>query len=125
MDENQISRMVIGCCLKIHRTLGPGLFESVYEEVLIHELCKIKLSSQRQVCLPVVYDGIHLDLGFRVDIIIEQKLIVELKSIETLTSVHKKQLLTYLKLTGLKLGLLVNFNEELMRNGIIRVVNNL
>lgn len=125
MDENQLSGIVIGCCLRIHRNLGPGLFESVYEEVLVHELHKKKLMCKRQVGLPVVYEGLHLDLGFRVDMIVEQKVIVELKSIEAITSVHKKQLLTYLKLTGLKLGLLVNFNEELVRKGIIRVVNNL
>jgi GxxExxY protein len=112
-------------CYHIHTTLGPGLFESVYEEILDYELNKAGLAFTRQQAIPVIWDSVKLDLGFRSDIIVENKVIIEVKSIETLAPVHYKQLLTYLKLTDLKLGLLVNFNEELIKNGIHRLVNNL
>lgn len=125
MNENQLSGIIISACLKIHRDLGPGLFESVYEEVLGYELSKRGIRFKRQVTLPVCYGEIKLDIGFRVDIIVEEKVILELKAVETLMPVHQKQLLTYLKLTGIKLGLLLNFNEELMKRGIVRIVNNL
>jgi GxxExxY protein len=125
MSENEISRITVDCCFKIHKTLGPGLFESVYEEILIYELQKFNLNCERQVALPVISETIKLDIGFRVDLIIERKVIVELKSIEAILPVHKKQILTYLKLTGIKLGLLINFNVDLMKNGIFRIVNNL
>lgn len=125
MTENELSKIVVGLCLKIHKTLGPGLLESVYEEVLAYELVKAGLKFTRQQGIIVEYEGIKMDLGFRADIIVEDKLIVELKSIEALAPVHHKVLLTYLRLTNKKLGLLINFNVELIKDGIKRVVNNL
>lgn len=125
MTENEISHIIIDKCLKIHKQLGPGLLESVYEEILFYELTKECLSCKRQVGIPVVYEEIKMELGFRADIIVENKVIIELKSVETILDVHKKQLLTYLKITGIKLGLLINFNVDLLKNGITRIVNNL
>ncbi len=125
MNENEISKILVDCCFKVHTELGPGLLESVYEEVLSYEIIKRGLNLERQKGIPVVYDKIKMELGFRADIIIENKVIIELKSIEAIAPVHTKQLLTYLKLTGLKLGLLVNFNEALIKDGIKRIVNNL
>ena len=125
MIENELSKIVVDCCYKIHTTLGPGLFESVYEEVLVYELKSRKINYERQLDIPVEYQGLKMTIGFRADIIVEKKLIVELKSVEKILPVHKKQLLTYLKLTKLKLGLLVNFNEALIKDGITRIVNNL
>lgn len=125
MTENEIATIVVDLCLKIHRALGPGLLESVYEEVLCFELEKLGLKYSRQQGIPVIYEDIKMDIGFRADVIIENKVIVEIKSIETIAPVHHKQLLTYLKLTNYKLGLLVNFNVDLIKNGITRIVNNL
>lgn len=125
MSENDIAKIIVDCCFKIHTILGPGLFESVYEKVLIYEINKRNLQVESQKTLPVVYDNIKLDIGFKADLIVENKVIIELKSIETILPVHHKQLLTYLRLTGLKLGLLINFNESLIKNGIKRIVNNL
>ncbi|MBI1782818.1 MAG: GxxExxY protein [Sphingobacteriales bacterium] len=126
LSENEIVKIVLDAAFKIHSELGPGLFESVYEAVLEFELKnKYNLSVQRQVAIPVVWEEVKLELGFRADMIIEHKVIVEIKSIEAIAPVHHKQLLTYLKLTGIKLGLLLNFNEELMKTGIKRIVNNL
>jgi GxxExxY protein len=123
MTENNITGNIIDCCLKIHKTLGPGLLESVYEEVLAYELKRRGLPCDRQVEVPVVYDGIKIDIGFRADIIADGKVIVELKSIESVLPVHKKQLLTYLKLSQKRVGLLINFNEDLIKNGITRIAN--
>ncbi len=125
MNENDISKILVDCCFKVHTELGPGLLESVYEEVMSYEIIKRGLSLERQKGIPVVYDNIKMELGFRADIIVENKVIIELKSIEAIAPVHSKQLLTYLKLTGMKLGLLVNFNEALIKDGIKRIVNNL
>jgi GxxExxY protein len=125
MNENEISKILVDCCFKVHTGLGPGLLESIYEEVLSYEIIKRGLNLERQKGIPVIYDQIKMELGFRADIIVENKVIIELKSIETIAPVHTKQLLTYLKLTGLKLGLLVNFNEALIKDGIKRIVNNL
>ncbi|MFC1895733.1 GxxExxY protein [Thermodesulfobacteriota bacterium] len=125
MTENELSKIIVDRSLKIHKTLGPGLLESVYEQVLYHELSKMNLKCERQVGFPVIYDGIEIELGFKADIIVEGKVIVELKSVEKILPLHKKQLLTYLKLTGMRLGLLVNFNTDLIKNGITRIVNNL
>ena len=125
MTENELSRIILDSCFKIHKTIGPGLFESVYEEVLFYELNKLNLKCKRQTGIPVSYESVKMEIGFRADIIVEDKVIIELKSVETLQPVHKKQVLTYLKLTGLKLGLLINFNEALLKNGIVRIVNNL
>jgi GxxExxY protein len=123
MTENDITGKIVDCCIKLHRALGPGLLESVYEEVLVHELKKLGLLCERQVGVPFFYDGLKMDLGFRADIIVEGKVIVELKSIDSVLPVHKKQLLTYLKLSQKKVGLLINFNEELIKNGITRIAN--
>jgi len=125
VDENELSKIIVDRCLKIHKKLGPGLLESVYEEVLFYELTKSNIKCQRQVGIPVTYDDITMDLGFRADLVVERKVILELKSVENIMPVHKKQLLTYLKLTGMKLGLLINFNVELIKNGITRTVNKL
>ncbi len=125
MTENELSKIIVDCCFKIHTKLGPGLLESVYEEILTYELKNTGLRIMRQQGLPVHYDELKMDLGFRADIIVENKVIIELKSIEAIAPVHLKQLLTYLKITGIKLGLLINFNEALIKDGIKRVVNNL
>lgn len=125
MNENAIAKEIVDCCLKLHRALGPGLFESVYEEALCYELAKRSCQCKRQVGIKFSYGDIVLDVGFRADMIVDGLVIVELKSIEDLGPVHKKQLLTYLKLTKLKLGLLVNFNVPLIKDGIIRIVNGL
>jgi len=123
--ENELSRIVVDRCLAIHRKFGPGLFESIYEEVLHYELTELGLAVQRQAEIPIEWEGIHLGVGFRADMIVEGKLILELKSVELIQNVHFKQLNTYLKLTGIKLGLLINFNEAVIKNGIHRVVNGL
>jgi len=125
MTENEISKILVNIFLKIHRTLGPGLLESVYEAAICYELDKIGLKYRRQTDIAVSYENVKLDLGFRADIIVEEKVIVELKSVESIMAVHPKQLLTYLKLTNIKLGLLVNFNVVLIKDGITRIVNNL
>jgi GxxExxY protein len=125
MTENELAKIVVGLCLKIHRELGPGLLESVYEEVLCFELAKLGLNFTRQQGIVVMYQGIKMDMGFRADVIIEDKLIVELKSVEMISPVHPKVLLTYLRLSNKKLGLLINFNVDLIKYGIKRIVNNL
>jgi GxxExxY protein len=125
MTENQIATLILDACFIIHRKLGPGLFESVYEEIIKHELIKIELGVKRQLPIPVIWDDIKMDHGFRADLIVEKKVIVEIKSIEAIAPVHQKQLLTYLRLTNLKLGLLINFNHSLIKEGIQRIVNNL
>ena len=125
MSENDIARVVVDASFKIHTTLGPSLLESVYEAVLEYELKKRGLRVARQVPLPVVYEGIQLEEGFRADLIVEEKVIVELMSVEQVAPVHKKQLLTYLRLTDKRLGLLINFGTALIKEGICRVVNNL
>jgi GxxExxY protein len=125
MNENEIAKIALDCCFEIHKKLGPGLLESVYEEILYYELSKHNINSQRQVAIPVIYDKLKMEIGFRADIIVDGKVIIELKSVETILDVHKKQLLTYLKITGHKLGLLINFNTSLLKNGITRIVNNL
>ncbi len=125
MHENEISKIIVDVCYKIHTTLGPGLFESVYEEILEHELINRGLKIKRQQAIPVVWDDIKFDHGFRADLIVENKVIIEIKSVESIAPVHHKQLLTYLKLTDMKLGLLINFNEALIKHGIHRIVNNL
>ena len=125
MTENEIATLILDSCFKIHRKLGPGLFESVYEEILEHELTKMDLGVKRQTPVPVIWEGLKMDHGFRADLIIEDKVIVEIKSVEAIAPVHQKQVLTYLKLTDLRLGLLINFNEALLKDGIQRIVNNL
>lgn len=112
MTENEISRIVVNVCYKIHTKLGPGLLESVYEAILYYELTNRGLKVERQKPLPVIWDEVFLDIGFRTDLIIEEKVIVEIKSVEQIANVHPKQLLTYLKITGMKLGLLINFKNH-------------
>ena len=125
MDENKISERILGAAFKVHSALGPGLLESVYEVVLAYELRKNGLFVETQKPIPVIYEDVRLDLGFRLDLVVENKVVVELKSIEALAPVHHKQLLTYLKLANYKLGLLLNFNTSLLKDQIARLVNNL
>jgi len=125
MNENELSKVIVNVAFQIHTKLGPGLLESVYEEIMFYELNKTGLYIDRQVAIPVVWDDLKLELGFRADLIIERKVIIELKSVEDIAPIHPKQLLNYLKLTGIKLGLLINFNEALIKDGITRIVNNL
>ena len=125
MTENTIAKEVVDAAFRIHPTLGPGLLESVYETVLAYELDRRGLRAVRQQPIPVVYEGIRIDAGFRADLIVEDKVIVEVKSVELLAPVHKKQLLTYLRLADKRLGLLINFQVALIKNGITRIVNGL
>lgn len=125
MNENELSKVIVDICYRIHTKLGPGLLESVYEAILFHELTAINLKVERQKPIPVIWNEIYLDIGFRSNLIVENKVIIEVKSVEQISNVHPKQLLTYLKITKLKLGLLINFIENLIRNGITRIVNNL
>ena len=125
LTENEISKLIVDLCFNIHKQYGPGLFESVYEEIFCYEWSKNGIPFTRQQAIPLVHEEIKLEAGFRADIIIDSKVIVELKSVETLAPVHYKQVQTYLKLSGIKLGLLVNFNTNLMKDGIHRIVNNL
>ena len=123
MTENEIGTIVVDCAVKLHVDLGPGLLESVYETLLTHRLKQHGLKVERQVRVPISYDGIQFDEGFRADMIIDSKVLLELKSTEQTTNAHKKQVLTYLKLTGIKLGYLLNFGEALMKNGTHRILN--
>lgn len=123
MTENDISRIVFESALKVHQLLGLGLLESAYEECLFYELKKHNIKVEKQKALPLIYEEIKLDAGYRIDIIIEDKFIVEIKSVEALTDVHLAQLLTYLRLSNCKLGLLINFNVSLLKNGVRRVIN--
>jgi GxxExxY protein len=125
MTENELSKIVFDCALKVHKSLGPGLLESAYEECLFYEIKKQGLNVEKQKPLPLIYEEVKLDIGYRIDVIVNNKLIIEIKSVEALNDVHFAQLLTYLKLTNCKLGLLINFNVTLIKNGVKRVVNNL
>lgn len=125
MHENEICTIILDAAFKIHNKLGPGLFESVYKQCLAFELSKTSNNVVLEKAIPLVYEEIKMDVGFRADIIVENKVIVEIKSIEVLHKIHFKQLLTYIRLANCKLGLLINFNELLLKNGIKRVVNNL
>jgi len=125
MTENELSKIVFDLGMKVHKVLGPGLLESAYEECLYYELQKYGLLVEKQKALPLIYEDVKLDSGYRMDLLIEKKLVVEIKSVEALNDLHLAQTLTYLKLSGCKLGLLINFNTVLFKNGIRRVVNNL
>lgn len=125
MHENEIAKIIVDCAFQIHTKLGPGLLESVYEVVLAHELVKRGLTVRCQVPVPVVWEDIKLDAGFRPDLVVNEKVIVEVKSVEAVPPVYPKQVRTYLRLLDLKLGLLINFNVNLIKDGITRVVNNL
>ncbi len=125
MSENQISRLIFDAALKVHRELGSGLLESSYEACLFYELNKLGVLIERQKPLPLVYEGVELEIGYRVDIMVENKVIIEIKAVEALNDIHLAQILTYLKLTDCKLGMLINFNVTMIKSGIRRVVNNL
>ncbi len=125
MTENEISEKIIGCAIEVHKSLGPGLLESAYLECLFYELQKAGLKVEKQKPLPLVYKEVKLDAGYRIDLIVEGKVIIELKSVEALNEIHIAQVLTYLKLSGCKLGLLMNFNVLRVVEGIKRLVNNL
>ena len=125
MTENEIASQVVDVAYKIHLKFGPGLLESVYEALLAHELRKRGLRVETQKPIPIVYEDVRLEVGFRADLIVEDKVIIELKSVEAVAPVHKKQLLTYLRLTDKRLGLLINFGENLIKDGITRVANRL
>ena len=125
LTENEISKIAVNICFKIHQQYGPGLFESVYEEIFCYEWNKTGIFFARQMEIPLLHEEIKMNIGFRADIIIDKKVILEFKSIESLAPVHFKQLLTYLKLTDIRLGLLVNFNVNLIKDGIHRIVNKL
>lgn len=122
-STNDLSEIFIGLCIKVHRTLGIGLFESVYETVLCYELTKHGIPFVCQSPIPVYYDELKMDVGFRADIIVDNKLLIELKSVEAIATIHKKQVLTYLTLTNLEVGLLINFNVALLKDGITRLYN--
>lgn len=123
MHENEISKIIFDLGLKIHKSLGPGLLESAYEECLYYEISKIGLFVEKQKSMPLVYEEVKLDAGYRLDLIVENKVIIEVKSCYELTDVHLAQIITYLKLSKCKLGLLINFNESLFKNGYRRVLN--
>ncbi len=123
MHINELSRAVIAAAMKVHSALGPGLLENAYKACLLHELRKAGIRAESEVTLPVVYDGVRIDLGYRLDIVVEDVLIVELKSVESLTPVHQAQLMSYLKLSGKHVGLLINLKVAHLREGIKRIVN--
>ena len=125
MTENEIATIIVDTPFRIHRDLGPGLFETVYERIMEAELMKRGLKVERQKPIPIVYDGVHFEAGFRCDLLVQDKVIVEVKSIEALNPVHKKQVLTYLRFADKRLGLLINFNVALIKDGIVRLVNRL
>lgn len=123
MTENELSKIVFDAGLKVHKALGPGLLESAYEECLYFELVNLDLKVEKQKGLPLIYGTARLDIGYRLDLLIENKLIIEVKAVEALNEIHLAQVLTYLKLSGCKLGLLINFNTVLFKDGIKRVIN--
>lgn len=125
MTENELSYKIIGCAIELHRNLGPGLLESAYESAFAYDLSQMGLSVKTQVPMPLIYKEIKQDVGYRLDIVVENKIIIELKSVETLAPVHFAQALTYLKLSNYKLALLINFNTRTIKDGIHRIVNNL
>ncbi len=125
MTENELSRIIIGAAIEVHKILGPGLLESAYETGMERELTLRGLNVRRQVGLPLIYKDVKCDIGYRVDLLVENKVIIEIKSVEALNDVHIAQVLTYLKLSKCKLGLLINFNVKLLKDGIKRLVNNL
>ena len=125
MSENELSKVVFDAALEVHKSLGPGLLESAYEECLAYELRKTGLRVEKQRPLPLIYEEVHLEVGYRVDILLENKVVIEIKSVDALTDVHLAQVLTYLKLSDCKLGLLINFNVAMIKNGIKRIANKL
>jgi len=123
MELNEITEAIIGCAIRVHKALGPGLLESTYEVCLVHELSKSGFNVRSQVALPVLYDGIKLDAGYRIDLLVNETVIVELKAVEAIHPIHEAQVISYLKLSGKKIGLLINFNVKMLTNGIKRLVN--
>ena len=125
MTENEISTKIIGLAIDVHRILGPGLLENAYKECLYYKINQAGLFVEKEKAMPLIFEGVKLDCGYRVDLLVEKKFVIEIKSVESLNEIHLAQTLTYLKLGNHKLGLLINFNEVLLKNGIRRVVNNL
>ena len=125
MTENEISKILVSIFFKVHSKLGPGLLESVYESAICYEISLLGINYQRQPGIKVMYDGVKMDIGFRADIVVDEKVIIEIKSVEAMSPVFFKTLLTYLRLTDIKLGLLVNFNVSFMKDGITRIANHL
>jgi len=123
MTENQISEIIIGCAIEVHRQLGPGLLESAYQECLYYELKLYDLNVRKQKPMPIVYKEVKLDHGYRIDLLVEEKVVIELKTVEYLNDIHTAQILTYLKLGNYKLGLLLNFHVSMLKNGIKRIIN--
>ncbi len=123
MTENQLSNKIIGCAIEVHKQLGPGLLESAYQECLLYELEQNNLQVKKEIPMPVVYKEVKLDHGYRMDLLVENKVVIEVKTVESLTDVHTAQVLTYLRLGNYKLGLLINFHVSILRNGIRRVIN--
>ena len=123
MTENELSRVVFDCALKVHQALGPGLLESAYEECLFYEISKAGLFVEKQKPMPLIYEEVKLDIGYRIDLLVEKSVVIEVKSCEALNDVHLAQVLTYLKLSGCRLGLLINFNTNLFKNGYRRILN--
>ena len=123
MNENELAKIVFELGLKVHKNLGPGLLESSYEECLYYEINKLGIKVEKQKALPLIYEEVKLDIGYRIDLIVENKLIIEIKSVEALLDIHMAQILTYIKLSNCKLGLLINFNSVLFKNGVKRVIN--
>jgi len=124
MEINRITEIIIGCAIEVHRALGPGLLENAYEECLYYELKQVGIKVEKQKALPLTYKEVHLDVGYRLDLFIEDKVIVELKAVEALNEIHQAQLITYLKVSGCKVGLLINFNVAKLTDGLKRMVNN-
>jgi GxxExxY protein len=125
VDENDVGEKLLGCALRVHRTLGPGLLESAYEACLSYELAKARLEHKRQLALPIVYENVTIELGYRLDLLVENSVVVEVKAIDRLTDVHRAQLLSYLKFGGYRVGYLLNFNVKMLRDGICRLANGL
>jgi GxxExxY protein len=123
VDENEVGERVLGCALKVHKALGPGLLEAAYETCLAHELGKAGLEYQRQLTLPLVYDGITIETGYRLDLLVAGRVVVEVKAVEAIIPIHRAQLLSYLRFGGFRLGYVINFNVAMLKGGISRVVN--
>ncbi len=123
MTDEELSNLVIGLAIKVHKRLGPGLLESAYKESLFYEIHKSKVPVEKEMPMPLIYDEVKLDVGYRIDLFVDKKLVVEIKSVEALNDVHLAQILTYLKLSGCRLGLLINFNVKYLKDGIRRAIN--
>jgi len=123
MNENELSNMIIGCAIEVHKQLGPGLLESAYQECMYYELRQIGLNVQKEKPMPIVYKEVKLDHGYRIDLLVEEKVVVEIKTVDAFNEVHTAQVLTYLKLGNYKLGLLLNFQTTMLKNGIKRIIN--